>query len=229
MISLLHPSRSRFQRSVQTTDMWLRRAGLTPVELIVSVDQDDAQINDYLTYYGNKVIVNAAGSNAVTAVNAAAAVSHGDILVVLSDDTTCPEHWADKLEIATEQDKDCVIRVADGVQAWLITMPVLTRGYYMRFGYIYHPGYKHMFCDTEFTHIADAMKKVKTRQDLVFKHEHYTVMRTHPDELNRRNDQTWNHGKELYLKRLRENFGITGVNFNDITDGQHREWVRQHI
>jgi hypothetical protein len=141
MITLLHPTRSRPQRSIDTTQKWINRAG-QDVELIVSIDDNDPHRSDYLNRYSHydpfktKVISNP-NRSAVDAINNAAKESKGNILIVVSDDSDCPEGWGNIILSATEGKKDFVLKVFDGVQRWLVTMPILDREYYNRFGYIY--------------------------------------------------------------------------------------------
>jgi len=229
-ISLLHPSRNRPYKSFATIKKWLELSGNVAVELIVSLDKDDPQLLDYGELFNTirpraQVLINE-NISAVDAINRAAKESTGDILIVVSDDTDCPENWASKIVNACDGRKDFVLKVNDSIQNWIITMPVIDRVYYERFGYIYHPVYKHMFCDTEFTHIADCLKKVIVRHDLEFTHQHYSLLRKKPDELNQRNDATWNEGKAAYVKRVKEKFGM-GLNVADISNPEHLTWLKK--
>ena len=162
-LSLLHPSRSRIDKSIKTTQKWMSQIGDVDVELIVSCDIDDPQSAEYQSYYmgGNSdTLLISHNKSAVDAINAAAKIATGDVLIVLSDDTDCPRNWASQIEYEMRDKVDRVLKVDDGIQDWIVTMPVVHRRYYERFGYIYHPGYSHMFCDTEFTHVANCLKKV---------------------------------------------------------------------
>lgn len=226
LISLIHPSRSRVEKSKATTSKWLANAGCD-VELIVSVDNSDPQLPQYLDAH-NLVIVNN-NRSAVDAINNGAKEAKGDILIVVSDDSDCPRNWGQKIIEATRNRKDWILKVNDGIQRWIITMPIMDRAYYNRFGYIYHPDYKHMFCDTEITHVADLLKKKITREDLHFPHRHYSVTREKKDEVTLKADATWNQGKQLYLQRVRESFGLKGVDVMNISDIQHLRWLKMNL
>lgn len=231
--SLLHPSRSRPQKSIDTTSKWIQRASCD-VELIVSIDDNDPHRADYLSRYSHnnpfhtKVISNP-NRSAVDAINNAAREAKGDILIVVSDDSDCPNKWDELLSFAIGDKKDFVLKVFDGVQDWIVTMPIVDREYYNRFGYVYYPEYSHMFCDTEFTHVAHILKKVITRNDIEFKHLHYSVTKEGKDNISSRADNTWNEGKSLYLKRFNESFGLVNVNRWDVNDDTHAQWLKKSL
>lgn len=227
MISLLHPSRSRPEKSWQTTQKWIGQAGVE-FELIVSVDHDDPKFNEYLRLYGSQLIVNK-NRSAIDAINNAAKVAKGDILIVVSDDSDCPRNWGQKIVEATRNKKDWILKVNDGIQRWIITMPIMDRTYYNRFGYIYFPEYKHMFCDTELTHVADILRRTIKREDLNFPHRHYSVTKEKKDEISLKADATWNQGKQLYLQRVREKFGLEGVDVMAISEVSHLRWLKQNL
>src|SRR5687767_7183249 len=108
-------------------------------------------------------------------------------------------------------------------------MPVMDRTYYSRFGYVYYPGYAHMFVDTELTHVADILHRTIKRDDLNFPHRHYSVTRQPKDEVTLKADATWNQGKQLYLQRVRESFGLKGVDVMNISDPSHSRWLKQNL
>lgn len=227
MISILHPSRSRPEKSWQTTQKWIGNAGIQ-CELIVSVDYDDPHFNQYLLLYGSQLIVNN-NRSAVDAINNAAKVATGEILIVVSDDSDCPRNWGQKIIEATRNKRDWILKVNDGIQRWIITMPIMDRVYYSRFGYIYFPEYLHMFCDTELTHVADTLKRTLRRDDIYFPHRHYSVTREKKDEVTLRADATWNQGKQLYLQRVKQSFGLKGVNVMDVSDSSHSRWLKMNL
>lgn len=226
-ISIIHPTRSRPQKSANTLTKWTTNVG-ADFELIVSVDNDDPSFNEYLLLYGNKMIHND-NRSAIDAINNAAKVATGDILIVVSDDSDCPRNWGQKIINATRNKKDWILKVNDGIQRWIITMPVMDRIYYNRFGYIYFPGYQHMFVDTELTHVADLLHRTIKRDDINFPHRHYSVTRQPKDEVTLKADATWNQGKQLYLQRVRESFGLKGVDVMNISDPSHSRWLKQNM
>lgn len=205
MISLIHPSRERAAKSFQTTTKWHELTSVKAnVELLVSVDEDDPQMHLYEAY--PKLIINK-NRSAVDAINNAAKVASGDILMVVSDDTACPVDWDIFIMSAPQGKTDWILKTQDGIQPWIITMPIMDRTYYNRFGYIYHPDYQHMFCDTELTCVADLTGR-KITSNLLFPHKHYSVTKEQPDAINKKADATWAQGEKLFLERSKRNFDL---------------------
>lgn len=231
--SILHPSRSRPQKSWQVISEWVLRAACG-VETIISIDSDDPCKDEYLKIYdGWNVIVNQ-NRSAVDAINKAAAIATGDVFIVVSDDFACPRNWALVLEKHLKLRHDFLFKVNDGTQNYIVTLPIMDRAYYNRFGYIYYPSYGHMFADTELTHVADVLKRLIIRNDIVFRHHHYSVLspttRGRKDEVTQRADATWDEGKRLYLKRVRERFGFgSDIDVMSLcSEGRvHMEWLKR--
>lgn len=232
-ISILHPSRQRPDKSWRVTRDWISKAG-SDVELIVSIDDNDPTRNDYQRHYlqadpmTTRLISNP-NRSAIDAINNAAKVAKGDIMIVVSDDTECPHDWANKILRAVIGRKDYVLRVADGIQDWIITAPIIDRHYYNRFGYVYNPEYAHMFSDTEFTHVADMLGKIIRRDDIMFRHAHPCKGLATMDEVYRKNDQTFKQGQQVYMRRFKENFGLENVDPWNISGNNHLNWLRNVI
>lgn len=227
MISLLHPTRSRPEKSKQTTSKWLADAGQN-VELIVSIDEGDPLKSTYHGLYPTNCIINH-NRSAIDAINNAAKIASGDILIVVSDDSDCPRNWVEKVMRSINGRRDFILKVNDGIQRWVITMPIMDRAYYNRFGYIYYPEYKHMFADTELTHIADLTKRTITRNDIIFPHKHYSVTKQAKDNVSLAADSTWDQGKQLYLNRVKECFGLKGIDVMNISDTSHYKWLKKNL
>lgn len=187
------------------------KAGMKDLEVIVSVDSDDQRQLEYFDLYSNLsfnwTYLSAENKGSVQAINRAAAISQGNILIVVSDDQEPAASWATKIMRYTEGRQDWVLKVQDGIQPKIITQPILDRVYYQRFGYIYYPGYEHLFCDQEFTDVAHKLGRVITKR-LMFAHKHYSVLRKQPDEQYKRSNLTYEQGKKLYLERKKINFGL---------------------
>lgn len=205
MISVIHPSRSRPHKSFATIQKWRVRAGV-PFELLVSVDEDDIELDKYREYYSGDRLIVRKNKSAIEAINNAAKVAQGNLFIIVSDDTDCPNKWGLKLEIMTRGMRDFVIKTYDGVQSRIITMPIFDRAYYNRFGYVYHPEYEHMFADTEYTDVAHKLKRVVTKLTMRFPHEQYSVIGQYPDALNLRNNATMDKGREIYKRRKKNGF-----------------------
>lgn len=230
-ISILHPSRGRARKSLDTCVKWYARAGVS-VEIIISVDNDDPDIHHYYGYSdnhrnNNPFIIRNDNRSAVDAINKAAQVATGDIFIVVSDDTDCPENWAVNLLKEVEGKEDWILKCQDGIQPWIITMPVMDRKYYNRFGYIYYPEYLHMFCDTELSCVADLTGRRLTSK-LIFPHLHYSTGAYKEDLISKRADKTWEQGKALFLSRFVNRFGISDSPAA-ITDENTVRWANSEL
>ena len=203
VFSIIHPSRGRPEKSRSTFKRWFERASSNNYQWIASLDHDDPKLLEY--DYINPLV--SANRSVVDAINNGAKVATGDIFIVVSDDTDCTDGWDKKLLSIVAGKTDFILKTADGIQPWILTNPILDRKYYERFGYIYHPEYKHCFCDTELTCVADITGR-KIKSDLLFKHNHYSVTKEKPDEVSKRADATWDHGEKLFLERYKRNFDL---------------------
>jgi len=229
--SLLHPSRSRPTKSFQATQDWVNSSTSNDFELIVSIDENDDYKDQYFAIYSNvpkaKVIVNR-NRSAVDAINNAAKESSGEILIVVSDDTGCIINWDQIISNATAGKSDFILKVFDGIQKWIITMPIMHRDYYNRFGYVYHPDFRHMFCDTYLTHQADALKKIIWRNDIRINHNHYSVTKQGKDPVSMQADSTIYEGEKVYINLIKQNLLLEGVdiwNLSEYANG-HLTWCR---
>lgn len=162
----------------------------------------------YKSIIPRKFLLFSDNHSAIEAINNAAKVAKGDLLIVVSDDFSCPEHWDTQLLKYLKDKSDFVVKTYDGLQPWIITLPIMDRVYYERFGYIYHPEYKHMFCDTEMTHVGDLLGKT-IEIPMIFNHRHYSQPGgITKDAISVKNDSTWNQGEKLYLERMMRNFDL---------------------
>jgi len=211
-ISIIHPSRSRPELALQAAKVWIDNIGLpdTKWEYILSLDNDDPTVEKYRelfsVYYKVRVVTNN-NTSCISAINSAAVETVGNIIIVVSDDFLCPENWGQTLLDKLEGQQDFVVKTADGIQQYIITLPILDRAYYNRFGYVYYPGFQHMFCDTEMSAVGYLTGRL-VNVDMEFKHLHYTKGLSKRDELNIRNDNTWRQGEKLYRARCRRNFDL---------------------
>src|SRR5688500_4289653 len=134
MISIIHPSRSRASQAKATMNHWLSNlSGEHEAYYILSVDTDDPQLEEYLKF-GCDIIVVSDNKNLVQAANAGAMESTGDILILVSDDFECFPDW-DVAIVKALEGKSGVLKTFDGVQKWIVTLVIMTRDYYDQQGY----------------------------------------------------------------------------------------------
>lgn len=207
-ITCIHPSRGRHVQAYKTWHKWRNDAD-NKFEYILSLDNDACE--DYYTqfFYDDSLIKICLRDNksAIQAINEAAKISTGDILIVISDDFDCFPGWDTALITEFEGKSDFIVKTQDGLQPTLITLPLMDREYYNRFGYIYQNDYAHMFCDQEMTAVGHMIGKVIT-SNLKFEHQHPLTGLNKYDDINVKNDLTWPQGEALFNQRLAFNFGI---------------------
>lgn len=209
-ITIIHPSRSRPEQAESTIKLWLDNAkDKSQIQYLLSIDHNDKDLKRYTAIAQRNGISThiAMNKSAIEAINRAARKSQGNLLIVVSDDFGCFEDWDIKILKELEGKKDFIVKTQDGIQDWIITLPILDRKYYDRFGYVYFPGYQHLFCDTEMTAVADLTGR-KIVSQLFFEHQHYSTGKSKKDAVNAKNDATWNQGKKLYNQRKAINFGL---------------------
>lgn len=219
-ISIIHPSRSRPQQAEKTIKLWLDNAkDKNQIEYIISVDIDDRSLKAYKELsnkYGTSIHI-AKNKSAIEAINRGTKRSKGNLIIVVSDDFLCEPNWDEKLLTELEAKEDFIVKTKDCIQPTLITLPIMDRAYYNRFGYVYETGYIHMFCDQEMTAVGMMLGKV-INSDQVFEHIHYSTGKFDKDAISEKNDKTWNQGKKHFAERLKINFGIQNpvINYSDI-------------
>ena len=103
-----------------------------------------------------------------------------DIVVCASDDMVPRmEKWDEEISNAMQEhfpNLDGCVHFNDGnTNGELITFSILGRELYNHFGYIYHPDYKSLYCDDEFTHEVKRLNKQKYIDKVIITHEHYSV------------------------------------------------------
>ena len=144
------------------------------IEYIFCVDEDDIKSQQELL--GERVILNPKGTGPVSAWNIAAKASTGAVLIQMSDDWQLPPRWDQGIFDCTREalDKERVLLINDSNRKdILVTMAIVTRKYYEKYGYLFHPGFYSMYSDNELT--ARALKDnvlFDCRHYLKFLHDH---------------------------------------------------------
>lgn len=224
-ISIIHPSRSRPAMAMATFTEWVSKAqNRNLFEYILSIDHSDPMKKSYESIPCDQILISD-NTTAIQAINKAAKRAKGNIILVVSDDFSCPENWDYEILKATNGKTDWLLRVNDTLQKYLITLPIMDRAYYDRFGYVYHPGFSHLFCDTEMTCVADMLDKIIDAPHLTFKHNHHSQTKL-TDDISRKNDATWKQGEALFIEHAKANFGLT--EFRKITDQKMIHWLKTH-
>ena len=220
-ILLKCPTRSRPVQFIKVLNQYVTLANRPDlIGVCVSCDRDDATMTEtavqhqiknitYKTawseiYYGDS-------TNKIQAVNAdiASITWEWDIVLLVSDDMVPQiKGYDDVLRahmMANFADTNGILWVNDGTQGnKLNTISILGRKIYDSFGYIYHPAYKSLFCDTEFTDLCKGSLASKCTYIpyILIKHEHPgTGFADRADALYARNQMFWDEDMYTYISR----------------------------
>lgn len=209
-ISLVHPSRSRPQKSFDNAMDWLQKAD-APCELAVSIDENDPLKHEYIRLYNGKVLVNN-NTSLVEATNKAAAQSSGDILLYLSDDFKCFPGWGNSVIAEFQKYQGpTLLKVDDCLQPFnvaVLTIPMMNRECYNKLGYFFHPAYRSMHCDEHLYWRTKKIHALRLAPHLKFEHCHVSVGKANDDETYRRSAGNWNQGKETLAKHKAMDFTV---------------------
>lgn len=132
-----------------------------------------------------------------------------DIVVIVSDDMVPQiKGYDDVLRshmMANYPDTNGILWVNDGTQGdRLNTISIMGREMYRSFGYIYHPSYMSLYCDTEFTDLCKGSLASKCTYIpyILIRHEHPgTGFPERNDALYARNQRYWSLDMNTYISR----------------------------
>ena len=179
------------------------------IEYILCLSQKDPHLAEYMEIFRetNALRIVIEDNGLVKQVNRAAEESTGNLIVAVSDDFVCPEWW-DTLLLHSLQDKsDYIVKTQDGLQPWIITLPIMDRAYYNRIGHIYAPAYNHMYGDEELAEVGQILGRTITLP-YYFRHNHYSTGINEKDEVNERNDSFMLIDKVTFAERKKRNFDV---------------------
>jgi hypothetical protein len=212
-ILIKFPTRSRHAKASEVIAKYITFATQPDnIQILVTVDCDD-QPEKY-SFTDPRIIVKVGPPNGkINAINRDIPDhSTFDILLVASDDMIPTVKGYDDI-IRNElyknfPDGDGVVWFNDGFrQNKLNTLVICGLKYYERFGYIYYPEYKSLWCDNEFTDVANNLKRQVYFDRIIIKHEHpANDSNIKSDELYSRNSRHFAIDKQLYMMRLVNNF-----------------------
>jgi hypothetical protein len=175
-ITLLHATRNMPARALATKNTWLERAtNPENVEHIFGIQSDDVESH---AAFGEQGVAASApppawASSSVANWNAAAAISTGDILVVIADDLTPPEGWDAQLQKLPDGNKEWACYVPDSLREdGLMCHPVLSRALYKKRGYVFHPDFYGVFCDNDFSIRSLLETTILQVKGLKWQHDH---------------------------------------------------------
>lgn len=220
-ILLKCPTRSRPQKVIQTLSTYMKLANNTKdIGVAVSCDDNDPsmlrnlvqeELTRTLLPAGWSKIFFSPNTSKIQACNANMNEIEWkwDIVVLVSDDMIPQlKGWDDVIRThmtARFPDTNGILWFNDGHQGdKLNTLCVFGRAMYESFGYIYHPDYKSLFCDTELTDLCkgELADKCMYISYCIIRHEHPgTGYAQNMDALYDRNQKFWNDDMYTYIRR----------------------------
>ena len=218
------PTRGRVNMFFQTLAQWRAlESRRHQVVYLIAIDADDAAMNNPVILQRLAQMpdvhyrIGPAGRSKIDACNSDLADAAGligmepDVLILASDDMI-PQagHWDDIIAATMRQQfpaMDGALHFDDGYigSNRLITLSIMGWNLYRRIGYAYHPAYRSMFCDNEFTDVVRHIGKYHYESRVLFRHCH---VGRRPDALFIRNQQWWDADKSMYEVRKAAGFAI---------------------
>jgi len=193
-------------------------SGKHDYQFLVSLNEDDptmlsADIIRHMMTQDNLIFRTGLHKSKVQAINADMdEVDDFDILVLVSDDMI-PQQAGFDLIIAEDMlthfpEMDGALHYNDGCcgQDKCITLSIMGKKMYDHFGYIYHPDYRSLFCDNEFTDVVRDMNKVRYFPSVIIKHDWKGGRGG--DHVYKRNGALWKQDQATYNRRKELNFPV---------------------
>jgi hypothetical protein len=219
-ILIKFPTKNRFDKVKECVDRYIQLANdVSNIQFLFTLDIDDitprSDYNALVDYINQKCFAQSIYGNSsskIDAINRDMDILYDswDILLLASDDMVPIQSGYDNVIIQDMTnnfpDTDGVLWYSDGFRNDIITLSVMGKKYYERFGYIYHPSYKSFYCDNEFTDVAHDLNKVSKSTQVLIQHNHPDNIKIRYDELYIKNSKFMHVDGVNYQKRKSENF-----------------------
>ena len=207
-ILIKFPTR-RIELCASTIQKYISMASnIQNIRFIVSIDNDQSEYISFLeSIHPSISVFTGEAKGKVAAINRDMPPSSSfDIGLLASDDMIPVVHGYDQIIIDTMKqfypDTDGVLFFNDGFQEnRLNTLVICGSKYYDRFGYIYNPEYKSLYCDNEFTDVAQRLRKQTYIHQVIIRHEHPYNLHLANDMLYQINDSFMDYDKNVYNRR----------------------------
>jgi len=219
-ILIKFPTRGRPDQFFNTLDKYISLAQkIELIDFLVTIDDDDETMNnpEVLSKLNAMNVHYKIGHsrNKVDAVNRDLNEYEKDwqILILASDDMVPElEGYDDLLRYimsVNHPDLDIVLWFNDGYQgSALNTLCIMGREYYKRFNYIYHPSYRSVWCDNEFTQVSIMLGKCIYYEDVIIRHQHPDFGYGEYDEVHYKNKMDDFLDQQNFHKRLQYKFFV---------------------
>lgn len=217
------PTRERPALFRRQFNAWRQRqSGRHQVHYLITLDSDDPTMTDQLAQFTacpNIHAVVGPPSGKIGACNRDMEIigrlwpgMKPDIVMLASDDMTpIAQHW----DRQVVHDMDACFPLYDGALHYhdgylggdtLITLSIMGWNLYRRFGYFYHPSYKSLRCDNEFTAVVRVLGKYRYSPQTLFRHDH---IGRQSDSLHRKNESFFQADGAMYNARKTRGFDLS--------------------
>lgn len=215
----LHPSRGRPELALKSIETFIdsMKSGI-PFSYILSIDDDDPKLEEYLYLYDKKSFVKAITINrnvgVVSAFNRAAmGITDEDLIFGFCDDLEPTEYWDTKLIEFIENrvtTSEYLIHISDGhtLRSDCATIPIISTSLYNKLGYFLHPAYPSHWADNDLLQTAKRLGFVYTCTDFYILHAHPDWGHRPSDEIYQRMARLAPLGQQIYLCRMFEGFPL---------------------
>jgi len=217
-ILIKFPSKDRSKKLLEVYKKYISFA-MKPhlIHCLITLDNDDKSITPDLikdlenVHPQTQVIIGVSGSK-IKAVNRDMDKAPPYDIILLASDDMIPQviGYDDIIRENMKKyypDTDGVLWFNDGLQGnRLNTLCILGKKYYERFGYIYHPAYKSLYCDNEFMIVANKLGKQTYFDQIIIRHEHPITGMIPIDILYAINDSYDKEDCNTFNQRMRMQF-----------------------
>lgn len=204
-----YPSRGRPERFFLSMDsIYGNLANKEDFHVACTLDSDDTAmqqgpVKDRLKTYSNHSVQWGTSKTKVEAINRDMPDYPFDIVVCMSDDMLFIKSGFDNMIRSDMEssfpDYDGLLHYPDqDAKSLLATMYIAGRKFYDRFGYIYNPGFKSLWCDNLVQDISQQLGKYKYIDNRIINHMNPAYGHNKPDELFINQQRDWYHDEHLY-------------------------------
>lgn len=216
-----YPTRSRPEKCLSILKTYIDNLiDKQNYRFLISIDDDDSSMNNgkiinQLQSFPNVEVIIGKSNGKVSAINRDINTFDydWDIIVLVSDDMV-PLIKGFDMYIRKDMrknfpDLDGVLWYNDGFKMdKLITLSILGKKYYDRFGYLYNPIYDSLYCDDEFTKVSKILGKVKYSAMVIIQHQHWSWGFGKMDDLYQLNERPIGKDYTTFSEREKINFGL---------------------
>ena len=212
------PTRVRARKFLKVLNTYVRMLDDKTTPIVVSCDNDDTSMKEefvtqVISQYENVELQFGDNSTKIEAINHNMDKLDFDIVLLASDDMVPRVKGFDtiiKNKMSTHYpDTDGVLWFNDGYKGdSLNTLCILGKKYYDRFGYIYNPEYKSVWCDNEFMDVSKFLDRVTYFDNVIIRHEHPDWGFGSNDSIHMNNRKNESTDRFTYEKRKKINFGL---------------------